>query len=162
MFRKDYQQKGADLREKRKTCLPFPPSLFWKPFNGNTQSLRSGSFIFKMAPMLQIPRVFPHISCLGSANAVQYPRPGQKKWRQKSANPTLCPLCPRGQPPGMAADNCSTVTMGRDRKFRIALRSNQIAGFVIETEKVKNKTKVIMMRYHVYRNFPAFSREKIV
>ena len=63
--------KRGQIREKRRTRLPFSPSPFWKPFNGNTQSPRSGSFIFKMAAMLQIPRVFPRVSCLGSAKAVQ-------------------------------------------------------------------------------------------
>ena len=31
-----------------------------------------------------------------------------KNWRQKSANPALYPagICPRGQPPGLAADTC--------------------------------------------------------
>ena len=68
--------KRAQIREKRTTHSPFSPSPFWKPFNGNTQSPQSGSFIFKMAVMLQIPRVFARVSCLGSAKAVQCPRPG--------------------------------------------------------------------------------------
>ena len=48
--------------KKCKRRLPFSPSPFWKPFSGNTQSPRSGSFIFKMAAMLQIPPVFPRVS----------------------------------------------------------------------------------------------------
>ena len=96
MLGKDDQQKGTDLREKRKTRLPFSPSPFWKPFNGNTQSPRSGSFIFKMAAMLQIPRVFPRVSCLGSAKAVQCPRPGPKSSDKSQQIPRYSPVCPRG------------------------------------------------------------------
>ena len=96
MLGKDDQQKGTDLREKRKTRLPFPPSPFWKPFNGNTQSPRSGSFIFKIAAMLQIPRVFPRVSCLGSAKAVQCPRPGPKISDKSQQIPRYSPVCPRG------------------------------------------------------------------
>ena len=63
--------------------------------------------IFKMAVMLQIPRVFPHVSCLRSARAVQCPHPGpkigDKDWRQILH---YSPICPRGQPPRMAADKC--------------------------------------------------------
>ena len=106
MLGKDDQQKGTDLREKRKTRLPFSPSPLWKPFNGNTQSPRSGSFIFKMAAMLQIPRVLPRVSCLGIAKAVQCPRPGPKIGYKSQQIPRYSPVCPRGQPPGMAADNC--------------------------------------------------------
>ena len=32
MLGKDDQEKGTDLWEKRKTCLVFSPSPFWKPF----------------------------------------------------------------------------------------------------------------------------------
>ena len=102
---KDGQQKRTDLREKRKTHLPFSPSPFWKQFNAYTQSPRSGSFIFKMAAMLQFSRVFPRISCLGSAKAVQFPRPGQKIGHKSQQIPRYARICPRGQPPGMAADN---------------------------------------------------------
>ena len=96
MLGKDDQQKGTDLREKRKTRLPFSPSPFWKPFNGNTQSPRSGSFIFKIAAMLQIPRVFPRVSCLGSAKAVQCPRPGPKISDKSQEILRYSPVCPRG------------------------------------------------------------------
>ena len=99
MLGKDDQQKGTDLREKRKTRLSFSPSPFWKPFNGNTQSPRSGSFIFKIAAMLQIPRVFPRVSCLGSAKAVQCPRPGPKTGDKSQQIPRYSPVCPRGQTP---------------------------------------------------------------
>ena len=96
MLGKDDQKKGTDLREKRKTRLPFPPSPFWKPLNGNTQSPRSGSFIFKIAAMLQIPRVFPRVSCFGSAKAVQCPRPGPKISDKSQQIPRYSPVCPRG------------------------------------------------------------------
>ena len=99
MLGKAGQQKGTDLREKRKTRLPFSPSPFWKPFNGNTQSPRSGSFIFKMAAMLQIPRVFPRVSCRGSAKAVQCPCPGPKIGDKSQQIPRYSPVCPRGHPP---------------------------------------------------------------
>ena len=35
-------------------------------------------FSHKMSAMLQIPRIFPHVSCLGSAKTVQCPCPGPK------------------------------------------------------------------------------------
>ena len=111
MLGKDGQQKGTDLREKRKTRLPFSPSPFWKPFNGNTQSPRSGSFIFKMAAMLQIPRVFPRVSCRGSAKAVQCPCPGPKIGDKSQQIPRYSPVCPRGHPPGMAADKCIILSL---------------------------------------------------
>ena len=97
---KDDQQKGTDLREKRKTRLPFSPSPFWKPFNGNTQSPRSGSFIFKMAAMLQIPRVLPRVSCLGIAKAVQFPVPGQKMVTKVSKSRAILPYVPGVNPLG--------------------------------------------------------------
>ena len=67
-----------------------------------TQSPRSGSFIFKMAAMLQIPRVFPRVPRLGSAKAVQCPRPGPKIGDKSQQIPRLSPVCPWGQPPGIA------------------------------------------------------------
>ena len=106
MLGKDDQQKGEDLREKRKTSSPFSPSPFWKPYNGNTLSPRFGSFIFKMAAMLQIPRVFPRLSCLGSVKAVQCLRPGPKIGDKSQQISRYSPVCPRRQPPGMAADEC--------------------------------------------------------
>ena len=60
----------------------------------------------KMAAMLQIPRVFPRVSCLGSANVVQCPRPGPNIGNKSQQIPRYSPVCPRGQPPGMAADKC--------------------------------------------------------
>ena len=56
--------------------------------------------------MLQIPRVFPRVSYLGSAKAVQCPRPGPKIGNKSQQIPRYSPVCPRGQPPGMAADKC--------------------------------------------------------
>ena len=64
------------------------------------QSLRSGSFIFKMAAMLQIPRVLPCVSCLGSAKADQCPRPGPKIGDKSQQIPCYSPVCPWGQPLG--------------------------------------------------------------
>ena len=121
MLGKDGQQKGTDLREKRKTRLPFSPSPFWKPFNVNTQSPRSGSFIFKMAAMLQIPRVFPRVSCRGSAKAVQCPCPGPKIGDKSQQIPRYFPVCPRGHPPGMAADKCISAMQNSCLIFFLAL-----------------------------------------
>ena len=59
-----------------------------------------------MAAMLQIPRVFPRVPRLGSAKAVQCPRPGPKIGDKSQQIPRLSPVCPRGQPLGMAADKC--------------------------------------------------------
>ena len=58
------------------------------------------SFIFKMGVMLQIPGVFPRISCLGSAKAVQCPLPGPKIGFKSLQIPCYFPVCARGQPPG--------------------------------------------------------------
>ena len=59
--------------------------------------------IFKIAAMLQIPRAFPLVSCLGSAKAVQCPRPEPKIGNKSQQIPRYSPVCPRGQPPGVAA-----------------------------------------------------------
>ena len=60
------------------------------------------SLIFKMAAMLQIPCV----SCLASARAVQCPCPGPNIGDKSLQIPRYSPVCPRGHPPGMAADKC--------------------------------------------------------
>ena len=59
-----------------------------------------------MAAMLKIPRVFPRVSCRGSAKAVQCPCPGPKIGDKSQQIPRYSPVCPRGHPPGMAADKC--------------------------------------------------------
>ena len=60
----------------------------------------SSSFISKMVAMLQIPRVFPYVSCLGSAKAVQCSLPGTKIGDKSQQIPRYSPVCPRGHPPG--------------------------------------------------------------
>ena len=67
-----------------------------------TQSPQSGSFIFKMAAMQEIQRVFPCVYCLRSARwVVQCPWPRAKNWQQKSANPVLFPrMSPWSTPRG--------------------------------------------------------------
>ena len=56
--------------------------------------------------MLQVLRVFPRVSCLGSAKAVQCPRPGPNIGNKNQQIPRYSPVCPRGHPRGMAADKC--------------------------------------------------------
>ena len=56
--------------------------------------------------MLQIRRVFSRVSCLGSAKAVQYPRPGPNIGDKSQQIPRYSPICALGHPPGMAADKC--------------------------------------------------------
>ena len=73
-----------------------------------SRSMRSGSFIFKMVEMLQIPQVFSLVSCLESAKAVQYLHPEPKMGNKSQQIPRYSPVCPHGQPPGMAADMCIT------------------------------------------------------
>ena len=51
LLRMDDQQKGTDFPEKHKTAYIFLRRHF------GSRSTRSGSFIFKMAAMLQIPRL---------------------------------------------------------------------------------------------------------
>ena len=63
-----------------------------------------------MAAMLQIPRVFPRVPCLGSAKAAQCPRPGPKIGDKSQQIPRYAPICPWGQPPGMVADKCFSTT----------------------------------------------------
>ena len=60
----------------------------------------------KMAAMLQIPRVFPRVSCIGSAKAVQCPRPRPKIGDKSHQIPRYSPVCPRGQPSWIAAEKC--------------------------------------------------------
>ena len=100
LLRMDDQQMGTDLPEKRKTRLPFSPSPFWKPVNA------VWIFHFKMAAMLQIPRVFPLVSCLASAKAIQCPRSEPNIGDKSRQVPCYFPVCSRGQPLEMAADKC--------------------------------------------------------
>ena len=53
----------------------------------------------KMAAMLQIPRVFPRVSCLGSAKVVQAPVPGQKLAKKVSKSRAIPPYVPGGVNP---------------------------------------------------------------
>ena len=46
------------------------------------------------------------VSCRGSAKAVQCPCPGPKIGDKSQQIPRYSPVCPRGHPPGMAADKC--------------------------------------------------------
>ena len=94
LLRMDDQQKGTDFPERHKTAY-----LFLCRHSGS-RSTRSGSFIFKMAAMLQIPRVFPLVSCLGSAKVVQCPRPEPKIGDKSQQIPRYSPVCPRVNPPG--------------------------------------------------------------
>ena len=64
-----------------------------------------------MAAMLQIPRVFPRVSCLGNAKVVQCPRPGPKTGNKSQQIPRYSPVCHRDQPPGMAADKCINLSI---------------------------------------------------
>ena len=75
-----------------------------------TQSPQSGSFIFKIATMLQIQRVFPCVSCFGSARwAVQYPWPGPKIGDKSQQIPCYSPVCPHNQPLGKVEDKCISL-----------------------------------------------------
>ena len=96
------------------------PSPFWKPFPW------SWSFILKMEAMLvQIPRVFPRVSCLGSAKAIQCPRPGPKIGDKSQQIPRYSPVCPRGHTPGMAADKCIMQSLSR-----IVTKRTKVPNFV--------------------------------
>ena len=53
-----------------------------------------------MAVMLQIPWVFPCVSRLESAKAVQCPRPGPNIGYKTQQIPRYSPVCPMGQPLG--------------------------------------------------------------
>ena len=97
-----------------------------------SRSTRSASFISKMTDpeMLQIPRVFPLVSCLGSTKVFQCPCPEPKMSDKSQQIPPYSTVCPRGQPPGMAADKCiswylhicsdwNAVTIQAMRKFQV-------------------------------------------
>ena len=58
--------------------------------------------------------VFPRASCLGSAKAVQCPCPGPNIGDTSQFITSYSPICPRGQPPRMAADKCIPFYCGRD------------------------------------------------
>ena len=49
---------------------------------------------------------FPRVSCHESAKATQFPHPGLKIGDQSYQIPPHARVCPRGHPPGMAADKC--------------------------------------------------------
>ena len=162
MLGKDGQQKGTDLREKRKTRLPFSPSPFWKPFNGNTQSPRSGSFIFKMAAMLQIPRVFPRVSCRGSAKAVQCPCPGPKIGDKSQQIPRYSPVCPRGHPPGMAADKCIMKTARNNHRWPppLSFTISQLVPSLSRVSKFNMVSSCLLSRFFNFLSVK-FAREGI-
>ena len=74
------------------------PSRFLSATNWKKSNRKYYVFIFKMAAMLQIPRAFPRVSCLGSAKAVERPRPGLKigdKSKKSRAIPPYVPVCLR-------------------------------------------------------------------
>ena len=71
-----------------------------------------------MAAMLQIPRVFPCVFCLGSAKVVQCPCSGPKIGDKSQPIPRYSPVCLRGQSPWMAADKCITLTASVSRLAR--------------------------------------------
>ena len=101
MLGKDDQQKGTDLREKRKTRLPFSPSPFWKPFNGNTQSPRCGSFIFEDSGDVTNPSGLSPCILHRKCKSSPMPPSRAKNWQQRSENPALFPrMSPWSTPPG--------------------------------------------------------------
>ena len=75
-----------------------------------------GSFIFKMAAMLQILWVFPCVSYIGSTKVVQCPCPGPKIGHNSQQIPHYSTVCLRGQPPGMAADKCIRLVLKQRHK----------------------------------------------
>ena len=99
MLGKDDQRKGTDLRENRKTSLPFLRRHFGSRSTVIPSPRGADLSFLKIAAMLQIPRVFPRVSCIGSAKAVQCPRPGPKIGEKGQKIPRYFPVCPRGQPP---------------------------------------------------------------
>ena len=92
-----------------------------------------------MAAMLQIPRVLPRVSCVGSAKAVQCPRPGSNIGDKSQQIPRYSPLCPRGQPSEMAADKCVMA----DRAPKLLLINEE--GNIVWREAVK--TLVVPIRF---------------
>ena len=49
--------------------------------------------------------------CILPRKWVQWPRPEQKIGDKSHQIPPYSPVCPRGQPPGMAADKCIMVIL---------------------------------------------------
>ena len=66
-----------------------------QPFNGNTQSPWSGSFIFKIAAMLQIPRVFPRVFASEVQKRSNALVPGQKLAPKVSKSRAIPSYVPR-------------------------------------------------------------------
>ena len=104
-------------KEEQFDCIKSQAKLLFKTltfyFVIEIMKKRSRISYFQDGGMLQIlPQVFPCISCLESANAVQcLRRPGQKNWRQKSSNPTPSPRMSPGSTlppplPSMTTDKC--------------------------------------------------------
>ena len=86
----------------------FLPATNWKKVIANTM------FSFSIwRRCYKFPRAFPRVSCLGSAKAVERPRPGLKIGDKSKKIPRYSPVCPRMSPyvnpPGMAADRCITA-----------------------------------------------------
>ena len=86
----------------------FLPATNWKKVIANTMFSFS-----RWRRCYKFPRAFPRVSCLGSAKAVERPRPGLKIGDKSKKIPRYSPVCPRMSPyvnpPGMAADRCITT-----------------------------------------------------
>ena len=83
LWRMDGQQKGTDLKEKRKTRLPFSPSPFWKLFH----AVRI--FHFQDGGDVTNPVVLSHCIFPRKCKSGPMPPSRAKNWRQKSASPAL-------------------------------------------------------------------------
>ena len=70
-----------------------------------------------MAAMLQIPRVFPHVSCLGSAKAVQCPRPRPKIGDKVGKSRAIPLYVPGVNPPGWLLISALSVSKCQEQSW---------------------------------------------
>ena len=68
----------------------FLPATNWKKVIANTMFSFS-----RWRRCYKCPRAFPRVSCLGSAKAVERPRPGLKIGDKSKKMPRYSPVCPR-------------------------------------------------------------------
>ena len=98
--------------------------------------------------MLQIMRVLPLVFCLGSAKAVQCPRNGPKTGDKSQQIPRYAPVCPRGQPLGMAPDKC----IKKATCLMTTTQYNSNNSLTAEFKELLSKKEIIWMNSLTYRS----------
>ena len=113
MLEKVDQQKGTDLRGKCKTRLPaFVSVAILEAVQRYYPVPAVRIFYFQDGGDVANPARLSPCILARKCKRDSMPPSRAKNWRQKSANPVLYSVCPRGQPASsrMSADKCITWT----------------------------------------------------